>query len=65
LFDLAADPDCVVNLAGDASTTERKTALREKLYAALREQGDPRMARRGELFDRYPSVKPLSAAKKP
>lgn len=65
LFDLATDPDCAVNLAGDANTTERKTALREKLYAALREQGDPRMARRGELFDRYPSVKPLSAAKKP
>lgn len=63
LFDLAVDPDCVVNLAVAADWKQRKGLLREKMDAALREQEDPRILNRGDVFDRYPSVKPVGAKK--
>lgn len=64
LFDLSTDPDCVKNLAAEAGYRERADALREKLFARLRTQEDPRMAGQGDMFDRYPSVKPLVPGKK-
>ncbi|MDR2704179.1 MAG: sulfatase [Planctomycetaceae bacterium] len=52
LYDLSVDPDCMINLA------EQKTAecqmLREKLFAELKRQNDPRMFDQGYLFDEYP-----------
>jgi arylsulfatase A-like enzyme len=54
LYDLARDLDCVRNLAQDADHLSAKAKLQERLYAALREQGDPRMEGRGHIFDEYP-----------
>ena len=55
LFDLAADPDCVANLAADPAHGSRALAMREKLFAMLKQQADPRMLGRGDVFDAYPS----------
>ena len=54
LYDLAADPDCVVNLAARPEHDERKKTLREQLFRELKEQDDPRMFGKGAQFDRYP-----------
>lgn len=59
LYDLTRDPDCVVNLVGDSAHAERMQALRKRMEAELREQGDPRMFGRGTVFDEY---KPTSGA---
>ncbi len=53
LFDLTVDADCVHNLAGESVHTARVTTLRERLESALKAQGDPRMAGKGAIFDRY------------
>lgn len=63
LFDVASDPDCVVDLATAPMSQERKGALREKMFALLRDQADPRILNRGDVFDRYPSVKAVGAKK--
>ena len=56
-YDLSADPDCLKNLAADASCREKMAAQREKLLAELRRQADPRVLGQGDVFDRYPSAK--------
>ncbi|MHC1762751.1 MAG: sulfatase [Verrucomicrobiia bacterium] len=61
LYDLAADPDCLRNLADSATTASTKTCLADKLFAELRQQGDPRMFGQGDLFDRYPYANPDQA----
>ena len=53
LYDLAADADCVHNLAGDPAHAEEVAALRQRMEAELRSQQDPRMFGRGHLFDEY------------
>lgn len=58
LFHVADDPDCLVNLAEDPAQAERKAALRRRMEARLREQEDPRMEGRGEIFDQYPFTHP-------
>ena len=50
LFDLRKDPDCIENLA--ASTPF--IALKEQLFAELKQQGDPRILGDGKIFDTYP-----------
>jgi arylsulfatase A-like enzyme len=62
LFDLSRDPDCVQNLAGDATLRARKESLREKLFAELKRQSDPRVLGRGDVFDNYPAVKQAADA---
>ncbi len=57
LFDLASDPDCLKNLATDAAYRDKLTALREKLFAELKRQNDPRILGQGDVFDRYPTAK--------
>lgn len=54
LYDMTSDPDCVKNLAIDAESTNQKTALREMMHSSLRQQGDPRLAGNGAIFDSYP-----------
>lgn len=54
LYDLAADPDCLQNLAADPAQADRVAAARRELFDALREQGDPRIEGRGERFERAP-----------
>jgi hypothetical protein len=49
-YDLQKDPDFVVNRPEDP----RALALREKMHRELREQEDPRMSGKGDVFDKYP-----------
>jgi N-sulfoglucosamine sulfohydrolase len=56
LYDLAADPDCVRNIA--ASRPDAVVALRTELFAELERQGDPRVLGRGDVFDAYRSPQP-------
>ena len=58
LYDISKDPDCMENLAfteGFESMTEQ---LREELYAKLKEQKDPRMYGKGDVFDNYKYANP-------
>ena len=52
------DPDCVKNLAAQPATENQRAALKQALYAELKEQGDPRMFGHGDVFDRYPHANP-------
>jgi hypothetical protein len=54
LYDLAADPDCVHNLAGVADRQSVKTALAEQLGKALLAEGDLRMLGRGAEYEAQP-----------
>jgi arylsulfatase A-like enzyme len=58
LYNLTTDADCVKNLADDPAYQPQVAALREKLFARLRQQGDPRMEGKGDVFDNYPSPSP-------
>lgn len=51
LYDLRDDRHCVHNMA--ASSPEIMRALRQRMEATLKTQGDPRMEGRGDIFDRY------------
>jgi len=61
LYDLAADPDCVRNLAADAGRAADVSRLRAELLAELARQEDPRVLGRGDIFDEYPSPMPAAA----
>lgn len=54
LYNIEEDPNCIHNLADVPVYTEVKSDLKEKLYQELKEQGDPRMAGHGYVFDAYP-----------
>lgn len=54
LYDIGKDPECVNNLADDSGLQAAKQAMRDQLFRELREQGDPRMLGKGDLFDEYP-----------
>ncbi len=53
LFDVKASRDCVKDLAQNKSQANIKTALKTQLFRELKEQGDPRMFGRGDVFDKY------------
>ena len=53
LFDLAADPGCIDNLAGQAEHADLLSDLRDELDAYLRKTGDPRATGNGAIWDRY------------
>ena len=52
-YDLAADPECLVNLAGQPRVAERQASMHAALFAELAAQGDPRAVGDGGVFDRY------------
>lgn len=54
LYDLAADPDCVANLAADPRHAGRKTLMAGLMAAELKAQADPRVLGTGAIFDTYP-----------
>ncbi len=54
LYDLAADPDAIENLADAPDCGDLRRRLEAELTARLQEQGDPRMFGRGRVFDEYP-----------
>ncbi len=56
LFDLSKDPDCVNNLAVQEAQASRVKAMREKLFAELKKQNDPRILGKGDTFDNYPTT---------
>ena len=51
---LRTDRDCVNNLAPSATAAAQLAALKAELHAKLRQQGDPRMEGKGDVFDKYP-----------
>lgn len=53
LYDLSSDPDCVNNLAGQRTHSEKMAALKKQLFSELKTQGDPRMSGNGNVFDSY------------
>ena len=54
LYNIANDTDCLRNLAFLDSYKEQRQELLEMMEMRLREQNDPRMEGRGEVFERYP-----------
>ena len=54
LYDLEHDPECMDNLAADPAYADIRERLKEKLFAWLKRQNDPRMGSDGDIFDRYP-----------
>lgn len=53
LYDLKADPDCMVNLAGRTEHAVRREALQKQLFDDLKKTQDPRMEGKGAIFDQY------------
>ena len=58
LYDLRTDPDCLRNLAEAARSANILSGLTNRLFTALRQQGDPRLAGQGAVFDQYPYAAP-------
>jgi arylsulfatase A-like enzyme len=58
LYDLKNDPDCLKNCAAQASYQGRKEQLKQRLFAALRAQRDPRMFGQGGVFEAEPFAQP-------
>ena len=54
LYDLAADPEQMNNVAADPRHSAEKIRLRADLETWMKEIKDPRAIGRGEDFDRYP-----------
>lgn len=54
LYDIRADPDCLVNLAAGEEYDSIRKALHATLEASLVAQGDPRVLGFGDVFDSYP-----------
>jgi len=62
LFDVAKDPDCVNNLASVPAFAAKAAELRDKLFAELKQQQDPRVLGTGDVFDNYLSPRANPAA---
>jgi N-sulfoglucosamine sulfohydrolase len=56
LYDISKDPDCVVNLANQASFQNLKKSLKAQMEKMLLTQGDLRMRGLGHIYERYPVV---------
>jgi arylsulfatase A-like enzyme len=54
LYDLAKDPDQLVNVAGRAEYKEARQKLRAELDQRLKDTGDPRAVKDEDPWDRYP-----------
>lgn len=53
LYDLTRDRECLENLADSAASEPERAALKARLFAELKAQGDPRMSAQGGVFDSY------------
>lgn len=51
LYLIAADPECMNNVATDLKYAQVKRQLRERMEETLRGEGDPRMLGRADFFD--------------
>ncbi|MEZ5354390.1 MAG: sulfatase [Bryobacteraceae bacterium] len=54
LFDVAADPGCLRNLAGEAAHARTRASMRRTLERALEQQRDPRVTGNGDIWESYP-----------
>ena len=54
LYDVAADPDCLVNLAADPEFRSVRRKLHKLLWSELKRTGDPRVKGNGNTFNEYP-----------
>lgn len=57
-YDLRKDPDFMTNGASNPTMASIKTRLHDQLYVELKQQGDPRMEGKGEIFDQYEHASP-------
>jgi hypothetical protein len=53
LYNITRDPECLNNLANNASYSNMKQNLQIVLYDELSKQNDPRTQGNGDVFDRY------------
>jgi N-sulfoglucosamine sulfohydrolase len=61
LYHIAVDPDCILNLAESEAYRDVKASLKEKLFADLAHQGDPRVVGPDpDIFDKYPFQNQIS-----
>jgi len=56
LYQISADPECMVNLAENSKYRKIRKALRKQLDTELKQQADPRMFGKGHIFDEYEYV---------
>ncbi|MDE0108972.1 MAG: sulfatase [Bryobacterales bacterium] len=54
LYNIAEDPGCLNNLAGDLEYAPAKAELAARLVSELEAQGDPRMAGQEDYFEAFP-----------
>ena len=59
LYEIQGDPGCLKNLAASADYAAIKTELRGRLETYLKQTGDPRMGKNGEIFETYPRYSPI------
>jgi len=59
LYDVAADPACLHNLAANPAHEKRRKGLRLTLEKALTAHGDPRLLGNGDLWESYPRYSPM------
>lgn len=52
-FNVKNDPDCMNNLADDSNLLDLKVSMKNRMETILREQEDPRMFGRGDIFNSY------------
>jgi len=56
LYDVSRDPLCMNNLIDKEEYRQTAVALEAEMTARLKQQKDPRMEGKGEIFDRYPNM---------
>lgn len=59
LYDIRIDPGCLRNLADSARYQGIRNELKALLFQQLREQGDPRLTGKGDIFESYPRISPM------
>ncbi len=59
-YDLTTDPDFLSNLAGRPESAAKIKAMRSQLHQELKQQGDPRMEGKGDVFDKYDHASPAN-----
>ena len=64
LYDLSSDPDCLTNLADEASHAETRKEMSNRLMTILRDTNDPRVTGDGETFDQPPFADPVGKRKR-
>jgi len=53
LYNIGKDPSCVENLSLNPEYTDRMAQMRDQLFNALKDEGDPRMFDKGYIFDEF------------